>query len=49
MNELTPRDLDRDAEPSEERDGLWGEALSGLALIGAVLLIVFVMSLAGRL
>jgi hypothetical protein len=49
MNELSPRDLPRDGEPSKERDELWSEALSGLALIGAVLLIVFVMTLAGRL
>jgi hypothetical protein len=49
MNELTPRDLDRDTEPSEERDELWSEALSALGLIGAVIVIVFVMTLFGRL
>jgi hypothetical protein len=40
---------DRTSAPPEESDGLWGEALSALGLIGAVLMIVLVVSLVGRL
>jgi hypothetical protein len=34
---------------ADERDGLWREALSSLALIGSVLFLVFLISLFGRL
>lgn len=47
MNELTPPDLDHSSE-SPQGDGLWSEALSGLAMIGAVVLLVFVLSFVGR-
>jgi hypothetical protein len=50
MKQLTPHHhLRRDPEPAGEDDDLWSEALSALGLIGAVLLLVFVISLVGRL
>ncbi len=42
---LTPRT----SEPSDEDDAIWHEALSALALFGAVLLLVLVISFIGRL
>jgi hypothetical protein len=49
MRELTPRNLDRDVDGSQESDELWNEVLSTLALVGAVLLLVGLISLFGRL
>jgi hypothetical protein len=49
MKELTPRDLDRDMDEPQEPDELWSEVLSTLALVGAVLLLVLLISLFGRL
>jgi hypothetical protein len=43
-----PRDLRTEPEPTED-DELWSETLSALALFGAVLLLVFVISAVGRL
>jgi hypothetical protein len=49
MRELTPRNLDRDVDGPQETDELWSEVLSTLALVGAVLLLVGLISLFGRL
>jgi hypothetical protein len=49
MNELTTRDLDHAPASPEEGDDLWSETLSALGMIGAVLLIVLVISVVGRL
>lgn len=49
MKELTPRNLDRDMDEPQGSDELWSEVLSTLALIGAVLLLVLLISLFGRL
>jgi hypothetical protein len=48
MKELTPREEDH-LESSQEDDELWSEAMSALALIGSVLLLVLLISLFGRL
>jgi hypothetical protein len=49
MRELTPMNLDRDVDEPPEPDELLSEVLSTLALVGAVLLLVLVISLFGRL
>jgi len=49
MNELPPLPSRRSVDPSDEDDAIWHEALSALALFGAVLLLVLVVSLVGRL
>jgi hypothetical protein len=49
MRELTPRNLDHDVDPPQEPDALWNEVLSTLGLVGAVLLLVGLISLFGRL
>lgn len=49
MEELTPRNLEPDAPASQPPDGLLSEVLSTLGLIGAVLLLVGLISLFGRL
>ncbi len=48
MNELTPPDVNHASASPEEDDDLWSETLSALGLIGAVLLIVLVVSVVGR-
>jgi hypothetical protein len=48
MNEPLPPDIGSDRAPPED-DGLWSEALSALGLLGAVILLVLVISLVGRL
>jgi hypothetical protein len=48
MNETSPRNV-RDIGSSDEDDELWPEAMSALGMIGAVLLLVVVISLIGRL
>jgi hypothetical protein len=37
------------SERPDDRDDLWHEALASLALIGSVLILVFLISLFGRL
>lgn len=49
MKQLTPGDLGPDREPADEDDELFQEALSALGLIGAVILLVLVISFVGRL
>jgi hypothetical protein len=44
----TMDEVERSERP-DDRDGLWREALSSLALIGSVLILVFLISLFGRL
>ena len=48
MDELLPPDIGSDRTPPED-DRLWSEALSGLGLLGAVVLLVLIISLVGRL
>jgi hypothetical protein len=49
MKELTPRNLERDTDGPPEPDELWSEVLSTLALAGAVLLLIGLISMFGRL
>jgi hypothetical protein len=50
MDQLTPPDARHaPTSPDEEDNDLWSETLSGLGLIGAVVLIVLVISLVGRM
>lgn len=49
MKHLSPKDLGTDPPAGDEDDELWHEAKAALGLFGAVLLLVFVISLAGRL
>ncbi len=49
MKELTPRNLDRDMREPQGPDELWSEVLATLALVGAVLMLVLLISLFGRL
>ena len=48
MDERTASQRDRASASPQESDGLWSEALSALGLFGAVLVIVLVVSLVGR-
>ena len=48
MKELSPHPR-TEIEPEDDDDAIWHEALSALGLLGAVLLIVVVMSIVGRL
>jgi hypothetical protein len=49
MKQLTPPDLDHASASPDEGDDLWSETLSALGMIGAVLLIVLLISIVGRL
>lgn len=49
MKELTPRNRDPEVPASQAPDDLLSEVLSTLGLIGAVLLLVALISLFGRL
>ena len=49
MKKLPPLTSRTSMESSDEDDAIWHEALSALGLFGAVLLLVLVISLVGRL
>ncbi len=49
MKELTPHNLDPDITGSQAPDDLLAEVVSTLGLIGAVLFLVVLISLFGRL
>lgn len=49
MKEVTPHNLDPDIAGSQAPDDLLGEVLSTLGLIGAVLFLIVLISLFGRL
>ena len=48
MNQRIPPDANHASASPDEDDDLWSETLSALGLIGAVVLIVLVISLVGR-